>query len=135
MGRYLLVTCVFFSLLSYTHAGELYICVDSHGVKTIASEPQKGMKCKLTETFSEPTPDDVAKNEETKKQNAAKAERNKKNLDDCYENVKKQFREVRNERCQARKLAPDCTLPPEEAQKMEDVYQKANNKCAELSVN
>ena len=135
MERLLLVTCVFFSLFSYAHAGELYICVDSQGVKTIASEPQKGMKCKLTETFSEQTPEDVAKTEETKKQNAAKAERNKKNLDDCYENVRKQLREARNERCQARNLPPDCALPPEETQKMEDVYQKANNKCADLSVN
>lgn len=135
MGRLLLVTCVFFSLFSYAHAGELYICVNSQGVKTIASEPQKGMKCKLTETFSEQTHEDIAKNEETKKQNAAKAERNKKNLDDCYEKVRKQLREVRDERCQARKLSPACTLPPEDAQKIEDAYQKANNKCAELSVN
>lgn len=133
MGRLLLVTCVFFSILSYAHAGELYICVDSHGVKTIASEPQKGMKCQLTETFTESTREDMAKNEEAKKQNAAKAERNKKNLGECYESVKKHYNEARNQRCQARNLPPDCTLPPEETQKMEDVYQKANNKCAELS--
>lgn len=135
MGRYLLVTCVFLALLSYAHAGELYICVDSHGVKTIASEPQKGMKCKLTETFSEPTPEEMAKRDATKKQNAAKAERNKKAIDDCYENVKQQYKKAVNERCQARKLPPDCSLPPNDMQKLEDAYQKANNKCAELSGN
>jgi len=135
MGRFLLVTCVFFSLLATAHAGELYICVDSHGVKTIASETQKGMKCKLTETFSEPTHEEMAKTDATKKQNAAKAQRNKKNLDDCYENVRKQLIEARNERCQARKLPPDCALPPDDMQKLEDAYQKANNKCAELSGN
>jgi len=134
MGKFLLVTCVFFSFLAYSHAGEIYICIDSHGVKTIASEPQKSLKCELAETFSDPTPQEMTKREETKKQKAM-VEQNKKASDDCYENVKQQYKKAVNERCQARKLPQACSLPPEDMQTLEDAYQKANNKCAELSEN
>lgn len=134
MQKFLSILFVLFFLSSSAFAGEIYICVDSHGVKTIASEKQKGMKCELTETFADPTPDDIAKRDAAKKQKAI-TEQNKKAIDDCYENVKQQYNESRNAICQAKKLPPDCSLSPEDSQKLEDVLQEAKQRCEKLSVN
>jgi hypothetical protein len=133
MKMLFLVPCVLFAFSAVAPAGELYICTDRHGVKTIASVPQKGMKCKREETFREPTPAEKDQREEAKKQSAL-AEKAKKAQDDCYEQVRSKHKEAVNAYCTSRKLPPDCVVPPEDIAKLDKYIQEANDRCARLSV-
>jgi len=133
MRNFFLLFFVFYLSLNTVYAGEVYLCIDRHGVTTIADVPQKGMKCKLSETFREPTPQEMAQREEAKKQKAM-AEKTRKAQDDCYEQVRKQKREAVNAYCSSRKLPADCAVPPEDMTKLDQYIKEANDRCARLSV-
>lgn len=54
---FLLILCVFFTLITSANAGELYHCIDSNGKSIITDTPQDGMtNCVLRDSYDDPTP-------------------------------------------------------------------------------
>lgn len=52
MKRIILILCIFFSLVIYVSAGEIYFCIDRNGNPLLTDSPQEGMKdCVLKESF------------------------------------------------------------------------------------
>jgi len=133
MRNFFLLFFVFYLSLNTVYAGEVYLCVDRQGVTTIADVPQKGMKCKMTETYRQPTGEEMAQREEEKKQRDV-TEKAKKAQDDCYEQVRNKHKEAMNTYCTSRKLPADCVVPPEDMAKLDKYIQEANNRCAQSPV-
>jgi hypothetical protein len=64
MKRTILTLCVFFALLTAANAGEMYKCVDRDGNTMISNYPRNGMKCVLKESYTDPSPQERAGEQE-----------------------------------------------------------------------
>ena len=56
MKRIIFTLCVFFALVIFANAGELYRCIDSTGNSVFTDSPQDGMRdCVLKESYVNPS--------------------------------------------------------------------------------
>lgn len=133
MRNFFLLFFVFYLSLNTVYAGEVYLCVDRQGVTTIADVPQKGMKCKMTETYQAPKGEELSQREEERKQSAI-AEKAKKAQEDCYEQVRNKYKEAMSTYCTSRKLPAECVLPADDMAKLDKYIQEANDRCAQFPV-
>ncbi len=57
MKRILIGLCMVFTVITFAHSGEMYICVDRDGNPVVTSFPQDGMKnCVLKDSFEDQSP-------------------------------------------------------------------------------
>lgn len=104
---FLLILCIFFALITFANAGELYSCIDRDGNRLITDAPQDGMtKCVVKDSYRDPTPQEKAKQAreaQARSQYIPSARQESERVKQGYDAQRKKIVELEKNRLEAKK--------------------------------